>query len=210
MWPRCSNPTFHIGFLEVVGVCHVPTCFAFSKTFLAARALPCCRESGRVMVIYRGSERCYKAQTELRVFLNTGNCCRQGPSLVFFNPLPPQMSHSTSPYFCSFSVFFSLSSHRSLCLLFLCTHLNSSGLSQLSFSPALPLLDPTPSLQIPFFLLQTLPFLPVSCSALLALAQGNWDCFSEHCTIPLSPWLSVSSSGNIPAPLQVSNCCHCN
>lgn len=28
---------------------------------------------------------------------------------MLFNPLPPQMSHSSSPYFCSFSVFFSLS-----------------------------------------------------------------------------------------------------
>lgn len=157
----------------------------------------------KVMVIYRGCERCYKAQTELRVFLKTGNCCRQGLSLVLFNPLPPQMSLSTSPYFCTFSVFFSLS-YRSLWSPF-------SLYALLLYRTFLALLlDPTPSLQIPFFLLQTLLFLPFSYSALLALAQSNWDCFSEHCTIPLSPWLSVSSSGNIPAPLQVSNCCHCN
>lgn len=163
----------------------------------------------KAMVIYGRSERCLKGQKKLkaewRVFLKTGNCCSPGPSLGLCNPLPPQMSRCSSPYFCSFKWFFSPLIQISVRLLFFCTHFNSTGLSQLSSSPALLPLDPTQ-----FFLFQTLPFPPFSSSALLALAQGNWDYFAEHCTIPLSPWLPVSSAGNIPAPLQVSNCCHCN
>lgn len=147
-----------------------------------------------------------KAQTERRVFLKTGNCCRQGLSLVLFNPLPPRMSHSSSPYFCRFSVSFSLS-YRSLYVSFFFV----PSLTPQDFPSSLLVLLPDSS--------STLPHLCIShfsssrhflFSHSLTQLSLHWPGIAFQNTAPSFYLLSVSSSGNIPAPLRVSNCCHCN